>query len=123
MNPGRKLIIEKEQDTIDSANKILDALEVYDSQNRETDMLIFTINNEISKILASSEMMLKILEYSDKDKDEDDGYVYKGTVKNRQELIAIDPLTLFPGDVYLNLENNVPYTWSGFGWILPKKNE
>lgn len=65
MESGRKLIIEKEQDTIDSANKILDALEDYNSENRETDLLIFTINNEISKILASSEMMLKILEYSE----------------------------------------------------------
>lgn len=65
MDAGRKLIIEKEQDTIDSANKILDAIEVYDSGDRETDILLFTINNEISKILASSEMMLKILEYSE----------------------------------------------------------
>lgn len=67
MNAGRKLIIEKEQETIDSANTILDAIEGFNSQNRETDILIFTINNEISKILASSEMMLKILEYSEEE--------------------------------------------------------
>jgi len=65
MNPGRQLIIEKEQETVDSANIILDAIEDFHSQNRETDILIFTINSEISKILASSEMMLKILEYSE----------------------------------------------------------
>ncbi len=65
MDSGRKLIIEKEQDTINSANKILDVIEGYNSKDRETDILLFTINNEISKILASSEMMLKILEYSE----------------------------------------------------------
>jgi len=50
-------------------------------------------------------------------------YVYKGTVKNRPELIGIDHLTLLPGDVYLNLENNILYAWNGSKWTVPKKNK
>lgn len=64
MDVGRQLIIEKEQNTIASARKVLKVLEGFKSQNHETDQKLFTINNEVSQILASSEMMLKIIEYS-----------------------------------------------------------
>jgi hypothetical protein len=62
MEHGLKVAIEHEEEVINSAKKILEFLKGFTAANPETQKQIVSCSNEAVKIIASSEMFIKLLE-------------------------------------------------------------
>ena len=61
MEHGLKVAIEHEEEIINSARKILELLGGFSSANAETQKQLISCSNEAVKIIASSEMFIKLL--------------------------------------------------------------